>query len=104
MVPLADGSDMGGSLRNPASFCGVVGLRPSRGRVPAWPNANQWEALGISGPLARNVGDLAVLLSVVAGPDPRVPLALGDPGRRSRRPSRAVSRDYASRSRPTWVG
>ncbi|MBF4762854.1 amidase [Nocardioides islandensis] len=80
MVPLADGSDMGGSLRNPASFCGVVGLRPSRGRVPAWPSANQWEALGISGPLARNVGDLALLLSVIAGPDPRVPLALGDPG------------------------
>ena len=80
MVPLADGSDMGGSLRNPASFCGVVGLRPSRGRVPAWPNENHWEALGISGPLARNVGDLALLLSVIAGPDPRVPLALGDPG------------------------
>jgi amidase len=80
MVPLADGSDMGGSLRNPASFCGVVGLRPSRGRVPAWPSANQWEALGISGPLARNVGDVALLLSVIAGPDPRAPLALGDPG------------------------
>jgi amidase len=80
MVPLADGSDMGGSLRNPASFCGVVGLRPSRGRVPSWPNENQWEALGISGPLARNVGDLALLLSVLAGPDPRVPLALREPG------------------------
>jgi amidase len=80
MVPLADGSDMGGSLRNPASFCGVVGLRPSRGRVPAWPSDNQWEALGISGPLARNVDDLALALSVLAGPDPRVPLALGEPG------------------------
>jgi amidase len=80
MVPLADGSDMGGSLRNPASFCGVVGLRPSRGRVPAWPNENHWEALGISGPLARNVGDLALALSVIAGPDRHVPLALGDPG------------------------
>ena len=80
MVPLAEGSDMGGSLRNPASFCGVVGLRPSRGRVPAWPSDNQWEALGISGPMARNVDDLALLLSVIAGPDPRVPLALGDPG------------------------
>jgi amidase len=80
MVPLADGSDMGGSLRNPASFCGVVGLRPSRGRVPAWPNENHWEALGISGPLARNVGDLALALSVIAGPDRHVPLALGQPG------------------------
>ena len=80
MVPLAEGSDMGGSLRNPASFCGVYGLRPSRGRVPAWPSENQWEALGISGPMARNVDDLALLLSVLAGPDSRVPLALGDPG------------------------
>jgi amidase len=80
MVPLADGSDMGGSLRNPASFCGVVGLRPSLGRVPAWPQYNQWESTSVGGPLARNVGDVALLLSVLAGPDPRAPLALGDPG------------------------
>lgn len=80
MVPLADGSDMGGSLRNPASFCGVVGLRPSLGRVPQWPVLNQWETTSVGGPLARNVGDLALLLSVQAGPDPRAPLALGDPG------------------------
>lgn len=80
MVPLADGSDMGGSLRNPASFCGVVGLRPSLGRVPAWPQANQWETTSVGGPMARNVGDLALLLSVMAGPDPRAPQALGDPG------------------------
>src|SRR6476619_1948326 len=79
-VPLAEGSDMGGSLRNPASFCGVYGLRPSRGRVPSWPSANQWEALAISGPMARVVYDLALLLSVLAGPGPRVPLALGNPG------------------------
>jgi amidase len=80
MVPLADGSDMGGSLRNPASFCGVVGLRPSLGRVPGWPLHNQWETTSVGGPMARNVGDLALLLSVMAGPDPRVPQALGDPG------------------------
>src|SRR3954470_18331101 len=80
MVPLADGSDMGGSLRNPASFCGVVGLRPSLGRVPSWPSENYWETTSTSGPLARNVGDLALLLSVIAGPDPRVPTALGEPG------------------------
>ena len=80
MVPLADGSDMGGSLRNPASFCGVVGLRPSLGRVPEWPLYNQWETTSVGGPMARNVGDLALLLSVLAGPDPRVPHALGDPG------------------------
>ncbi len=80
MVPLADGSDMGGSLRNPASFCGVVGLRPSLGRVPQWPHVNQWETTSVGGPLARNVADLALLLSVLAGPDPRAPQALGDPG------------------------
>ncbi len=81
MVPLADGSDMGGSLRNPASFCNVVGLRPSTGRVPVWPTWNHWETVSVSGPLARDVGDLALLLSVLAGPDPRSPTALGDPGR-----------------------
>ena len=80
MVPLADGSDMGGSLRNPASFCGVVGLRPSLGRVPSWPTDNLWETTATSGPLARDVGDLALLLSVIAGPDPRVPTALAEPG------------------------
>jgi amidase len=80
MVPLADGSDMGGSLRNPASFCGVVGLRPSLGRVPSWPTDNLWETTSTSGPLARNVDDLALLLSVIAGPDDRVPTALADAG------------------------
>jgi amidase len=80
MVPLADGSDMGGSLRNPASFCGVVGLRPSLGRVPSWPTDNLWETTSVAGPMARTVGDVALLLSVIAGPDPRVPTALGDPG------------------------
>jgi amidase len=80
MVPLADGSDMGGSLRNPASFCGVVGMRPSLGRVPSWPTENFWETTTTSGPLARTVDDLALLLSVIAGPDPRVPTALGDAG------------------------
>jgi amidase len=80
MVPLADGSDMGGSLRNPASFNNVVGLRPGLGRVPQWPHDNAWETTSVEGPMARNVGDLALLLSVVAGPDPRVPLALETPG------------------------
>ena len=61
MVPLADGSDMGGSLRNPASFCGVVGLRPSLGRVPQWPLYNQWETTSVGGPMARNVGDLSLI-------------------------------------------
>ena len=66
MVPLADGSDMGGSLRNPASFNNVVGLRPSPGRVPNWPTTNAWELMSVGGPMARNVEDLALLLSVLA--------------------------------------
>jgi amidase len=80
MVPLAEGSDMGGSLRNPASFCNVVGLRPSLGRVPDWPTGNAWETTSVSGPMARTVEDLALLLSVVSGPDPRVPGALSESG------------------------
>lgn len=80
MIPIADGSDMGGSLRNPASFCNVVGMRPSYGRVPSWPNATPWSPLGTSGAMARSVGDLALQLRVLAGPDPRVPISLSDPG------------------------
>lgn len=80
MVPLADGSDMGGSLRNPASYCNVVGLRPTLGRVPEWPLYNAWETTSVGGPMARTVDDLALLLSVMAGPDQRVPTAYaGDP-------------------------
>jgi amidase len=80
MVPLADGSDMGGSLRNPASFNNVVGLRPSVGRVPNWPAVNGWEVTSVSGPMARDVEDLALLLSVLAGPSRRAPLSLEAPG------------------------
>jgi amidase len=80
MHPLADGSDMGGSLRNPASFCNVVGLRPSPGRVPSWPAPDGFGTIGVQGPMARSVADVALLLSVLAGPDPRSPIALGDPG------------------------
>ena len=80
MVPLADGSDMGGSLRNPASFNNVVGLRPSPGRVPSWPTTNAWELTSVGGPMARNVEDVALLLSVLAGPSRRAPLSLETPG------------------------
>ncbi|WP_433463244.1 amidase [Spirillospora sp. CA-128828] len=80
MHPLADGGDMGGSLRNPASFCNVAGFRPSPGRVPSWPVAAGWSTLGVQGPMAREVADVALLLSVLAGPDPRSPIALDTPG------------------------
>lgn len=77
LVALADGSDMGGSLRNPAAFCNVVGFRPSIGRVPHWPNPMAWQCrLGVEGPMARSVADAALLLSVMAGYDARDPLSL----------------------------
>ncbi len=79
MLPLADGTDLGGSLRNPASFCNVVGFRPSPGRVPRLHQAAT-DLLGVHGPMARNVSDLAWLLSVMAGPDSRDPRSLGEAG------------------------
>ena len=91
MLPLADGSDLGGSLRNPAAFCNVVGFRPSPGRVPAWPKQFSSDALAVHGPMARNVPDVALLLSVMAGPDPRVPISLPQPGAMFRRP---LDRDF----------
>ncbi|GAB3587935.1 amidase [Amycolatopsis endophytica] len=86
MHPLADGSDLGGSLRNPASFCNVVGFRPSPGRVPSWPAPLGWTGLSTAGPMARTVADAALLLSVLAGPDPRSPIALDEPGETFARP------------------
>ena len=71
MVPLADGSDTGGSLRNPAAFCNVVGFRPSPGRIPAGPNGDSWTDLSQHGPMARTIDDTALLFSVLAGPDDR---------------------------------
>lgn len=77
-IALADGSDMGGSLRNPASFCNVVGLRPTPGRVPVWPNRAPYLPLAVDGPMARTVGDVALMLSVIAGVDPRDPLSFDE--------------------------
>ncbi len=80
MVALADGSDMGGSLRNPASFCGVFGLRPTPGRVPNLPARDAWYDLSVVGPMGRSAADAALLLGAVAGPHPADPYALpGDP-------------------------
>ncbi|MCY3622830.1 MAG: amidase family protein [Gammaproteobacteria bacterium] len=83
MLPIADGSDTGGSLRNPAAFCNVIGFRPSPGRVPSFPG-DPWSDLSTAGPMARTVDDLALLFSVLAGPDPRVPNCLAEPGSRFR--------------------
>ena len=78
MVPIAGGSDMGGSLRNPAAFTNVVGLRPSPGRVPD--DDGSWSPLSTNGPMARTVTDVALLLSAMAGPYAPDPLALDDEG------------------------
>ena len=86
MLPLADGSDLGGSLRNPAAFCNVVGMRPSVGRVPSWPTLAPWFPLGVEGPMARTVDDVALMLSAMAGPDPRSPISLSEPGASFARP------------------
>ncbi len=93
MHPVADGSDMGGSLRNPASFNNVVGFRPSPGRVPDWPATLGWTTLSVKGPMARTVADAALLLSVLAGPDPRSPIALAEPGARFAQPLETDLRD-----------
>lgn len=80
MVPLADGSDMGGSLRNPPNFCNVVGIRPSPGRVPNPPTALGWFTLSVDGPVARDVTDCAFFLSVLAGFDRRSPISIDRSG------------------------
>ena len=80
MAPLADGSDMGGSLRNPPNFCNVVGLRPSPGRVPNVPAQLGWQTLSVPGPVARNITDCAFFLSVLAGFDHHSPISIDQSG------------------------
>jgi amidase len=77
MGPLAQGSDLGGSLRIPAAFCGVVGFRTTPGLVPVYPRELAWDSLSVQGPMARTVADTALMLSVIAGPDDRAPLSYG---------------------------
>jgi len=74
MIGLAEGTDLGGSLRIPASFCGVVGLRPSPGLVPTHPSDFVWDTLQVTGPMARSAEDIALMLQAIAGPSPLAPL------------------------------
>ena len=99
MVPIADGSDAGGSLRNPAAFCNVVGIRPSPGRVPA--DSGSWSPLAVLGPMARSVADLALFLSAIAGPDPRSPLSIVEDGARFRGP---LERSFKGTRVAWWRG
>ena len=87
MVPLASGSDMGGSLRNPAAFNGVVGFRPSPGLVPSEGRPLGWSPLSVLGPMARTVPDVCLLLSAMVSDDARDPLATTVHGRRVRDPA-----------------
>ncbi len=81
MIALAEGTDLGGSLRIPASFCGVAGIRPSVGLVPTSPSAWPWDTLQVSGPMARTAADVALMLQAVAGAAAESPLGLPIAGR-----------------------
>lgn len=101
LLPVADGSDMGGSLRNPAAWNNIYGLRPSRGRVPFGPTGEVFfEQLGTEGPMGRNVPDLAMLLSVQAGYDKRAPLSLSDNPEKF---SHSLARDFKG-VKIGWMG
>ncbi len=99
MLPIADGSDLGASLRNPANFCNVVGFRPSPGRVPTWPAPLGWWNLSVEGPMARTVADVAFFLSALAGPDPRAPISIEQPGSRFAAP---LGRDFTGVRVACW--
>ena len=81
MIGIAEGSDLGGSLRIPASFCGLVGLRPSPGLVPTHPTEWLWDELSVNGPMARTAEDVALALQVMAGSDSRSPRSQSIQGR-----------------------
>jgi amidase len=98
MLPFADGTDLGGSLRNPGNFNGVVGFRPTPGRVPSYPLPDVWQTLTVPGPIARSVEDAAFLFSAMAGPDIRSPITITEPGKIFARP---LGRDFR-RVRVAW--
>jgi amidase len=98
MLPFADGSDLGGSLRNPGNFNNVVGFRPTPGRIPTYPTVDAWATLSVLGPIARSVDDAAFLFSAMAGPDPKSPITITEPGSRFAKP---LARDFR-KARVAW--
>ncbi|MEO6032388.1 MAG: amidase [Burkholderiaceae bacterium] len=104
MLPVADGSDFMGSLRNPAAWNNVFGMRPSQGRVPMWPAPDVWVTqLTTEGPMGRTVKDVAHLLDVQAGRDPRAPLSLDNPAA-GEAFARGLHEFDAGSSRIGWLG
>jgi amidase len=99
MLPIADGSDTGGSLRNPASFCNVVGFRTTPGRVAS--ENTSWSPLSVSGPMARSVADVALFLSAIAGPNPHNPLSIDEDGGRFRQ---RLERNFKGVRLAWWKG
>ena len=91
MCPLAEGTDLGGSLRGPASYCGVVGFRTSPGLIPRYPSTLAWDSYSVEGPMARTIADAALMLSVMAGVDERSPISYEADGRAFVRAVRAPS-------------
>ncbi len=91
MCPLAEGTDLGGSLRGPASHCGVVGFRTTPGLIPRYPSVLAWDTYSVEGPMARTVADAALMLSVMAGPDDRAPLSYDVDARELARAAKAPS-------------
>ncbi len=93
MMPLATGSDTGGSLRNPAAFCGVVGFRPTPGLVPSERRVHGWSALSVLGPMARNVADVCLMLAAMVSDDGSDPLATTVHGKQIRHASDFISQE-----------
>jgi amidase len=96
MIPLAQGTDLGGSVRTPASFCGIVGLRPTPGRIPSVPKALPWNGLSSHGILARTVRDAGLMLDALSGPDPRDPLSWGGPSASDRQAPSSLRMAYCA--------
>jgi amidase len=105
MLSVADGSDFMGSLRNPAAWNNVFGMRPSQGRVPMWPVSDVWVSqLGTEGPMGRTVQDVARLLSIQAGWDARSPLSIAEDGQAFNMDLKNGTIDKAKGLKIGWLG